>query len=126
MRSIRVKRSSAGHDEIFGVLLVGITPPLPISHPAGSLLAGVASMLLVQPHAQGGGPTQAMKLSSFEALAGSLETTGVRYLIAGGLAVAAHIEQLRGMSEKNANKRTSPRGHRLEPDDLGRRPPRQD
>ena len=31
-----------------------------------------------------------MKLSSFEALAATLETAGVRYLIAGGLAVAAH------------------------------------
>lgn len=31
-----------------------------------------------------------MKLSSFEALAASLETAGVRYLVAGGLAVAAH------------------------------------
>lgn len=31
-----------------------------------------------------------MKLSSFEALATSLESAGVRYLVAGGLAVAAH------------------------------------
>jgi hypothetical protein len=31
-----------------------------------------------------------VKLSSFEALATSLESAGVRYLVAGGLAVAAH------------------------------------
>jgi len=31
-----------------------------------------------------------VKLSSFEALAAALETAGARYLIAGGLAVAAH------------------------------------
>lgn len=31
-----------------------------------------------------------MKLSSFEALAAALDAAGVRYLIAGGLAVAAH------------------------------------
>ena len=31
-----------------------------------------------------------MKLSSFEALAAAFETVGVRYLVAGGLAVAAH------------------------------------
>jgi len=31
-----------------------------------------------------------VKLSSFEALAGALEAAGVRYLVAGGLAVAAH------------------------------------
>lgn len=31
-----------------------------------------------------------MKLSSFEALADALEAAGVRYLVAGGLAVAAH------------------------------------
>jgi hypothetical protein len=74
-----------------------------------------------------GGPTQAVKLSSFEALAAALDTAGVRYLIAGGLAVAAHgylslptlirmkeeanrpqdradIEQLRGRSDNDANK----------------------
>jgi hypothetical protein len=31
-----------------------------------------------------------MKLSSFEAIASALEEAGVRYLVAGGLAVAAH------------------------------------
>jgi len=31
-----------------------------------------------------------VKLSSFEALASALESTGVRYLVAGGLAVGAH------------------------------------
>ena len=31
-----------------------------------------------------------MKLSGFEALAAALEASGVRYLVAGGLAVAAH------------------------------------
>ena len=31
-----------------------------------------------------------MKLTSFEALASALESTGVRYLVAGGLAVGAH------------------------------------
>lgn len=31
-----------------------------------------------------------MKLSSFEALATALEVAGVRYLVAGGLAVGAH------------------------------------
>ena len=31
-----------------------------------------------------------LKLTSFEALAAALETAGVRYLVAGGLAVAAH------------------------------------
>ena len=33
---------------------------------------------------------QAMKLTSFEALATALEAAGVRYLVAGGLAVGAH------------------------------------
>ena len=31
-----------------------------------------------------------MKLTSFEALAAALESAGVRYLVAGGLAVGAH------------------------------------
>lgn len=31
-----------------------------------------------------------MKLASFEAIVGALESAGVRYLVAGGLAVAAH------------------------------------
>lgn len=84
-------RLRPGIEAVFGARRadVGTTPcslpnPEPVSPERGATLATVIIVLLGLPE------RTAVRLKSFEAITAALENAGVRYLVAGGLAVAAH------------------------------------